>query len=199
MAHPITEFLSGLGIRHTPTTPCNPRSNGACERLNGTLGTALKRIIAEKGSAWDRELWRATKGYNEAQDSAIAVSPHALAFGLTEPATEAARVQAQQLMDAKIRARNEKLNTTALTNPLEAGDLVLWLAPSSGKLQPDWRGPFPVIAPRPFETADIQLENRIARMHKSRLKIPEKDIYQRWNSWANVIPPYGQPKGAVPR
>lgn len=195
MAHTVTEFLSGLNIRHTPTTPYNPRSNGACERLNGTLGTALKRIIAEKGSAWDRELWRATKGYNEAQHSAIAVSPHALAFGLTEPVTEAARIQAQELMDTKIRARNEKLNTVALTNPLEAGDLVLWLAPSSGKLQPDWRGPFTVVSPRPFETADIQLENRIARMHRSRLlKIPEKDIYQRWKNFftegGNVIPQY---------
>ena len=188
MAHSVTQFLSSLQIRHTPTTPYNPRSNGACERLNGTLGAALKRMIAERSNSWDKELWRATKSYNEAQHSAIATSPHSLAFGLTEPAPEAARLQAQERIDARIRARNEKLNAATLTSPLETGDLVLWLAPSSGKLEADWKGPFKVITPRPFETADIQLENRVARMHKSRLlKIPEVKIYQQWKEFFTEV------------
>ena len=66
MAIATTEFLQKNQIKHLPTTPYHPQLNGECERFNGTSSRSLKKMVTEKRTEWDRELWRAVKSYNEA-------------------------------------------------------------------------------------------------------------------------------------
>ena len=45
-------LMERLNIQHVNTAVFNPTSDGACERLVGTLKRMLKRLVRDNGTAW---------------------------------------------------------------------------------------------------------------------------------------------------
>jgi hypothetical protein len=70
-----------LSIRSLHTTPYNPRCNGLCEKMNGTLKSMLKKLSAEKPKDWDRYLDPLLFAYREVPQDSTNFSPFELLYG----------------------------------------------------------------------------------------------------------------------
>ena len=70
-------LTEALGVRKVETTAYHPASNGMVERLIGTIGRALKRmVLAEKqASKWPELLRIATQAYNRRKHSSTGFAP----------------------------------------------------------------------------------------------------------------------------
>ena len=68
------DVLKRWGIRQTFSTPYRPQGNGAVERLNRTLGQAL-RLLADEPHDWDLCLPRAMATYNGSLHADLGESP----------------------------------------------------------------------------------------------------------------------------
>ena len=71
----MTRLLNRHGIKHTFTTPYNPKGNGTTERLNRTLLSLLRGSLTP-GVEWDTILPSVLDIYNHCPHSAIGISPY---------------------------------------------------------------------------------------------------------------------------
>ena len=86
-----TQFTSDLmkevsrlvSVRQLFTTPYNPKCNGLCERLNGTLKSMIKKMCQERPKDWDRYLSAVLFAYREVPQASTGFSPFELLFGRT--------------------------------------------------------------------------------------------------------------------
>ena len=76
--------LLGVGTHYT--TPYHPQANGIVERVNGTLGKIIHRLVEHTGKDWDVLVPTAVFAYNISFHQTIEYSPFKLLFG-REPAT----------------------------------------------------------------------------------------------------------------
>ena len=73
-------LLEGVQAIHHAVTPYNPRSNGACERLNRTLLQLLRSLLMTKDLPWDELLPYAVSLYNAGFHRSIGNTPFYLMF-----------------------------------------------------------------------------------------------------------------------
>ena len=70
-----------LGVHQNFASALHPQSNGAVERLNGTLKTLLRMMANENADDWDEVLPLALMAYRNAVHRSTGVSPYELLFG----------------------------------------------------------------------------------------------------------------------
>lgn len=74
-------FCNEFGIIQVKTSPYHPQTNGACERLNGTIKTLLKAFTDQFQEAWDAALPWVLFAYREVPVKTLGLSPFELMFG----------------------------------------------------------------------------------------------------------------------
>ena len=126
-----TQFTSGLmkelsrlvRIKQLFTTPYNPKCNGLCERMNGTLKAMLKKMCQERPSDWDRYLPAVLFAYREVPQSSTGFSPFELLYGRTvrgpmqvlkEPWTEIETPETRNTYEYVLELRNRLEETCQL-------------------------------------------------------------------------------------
>ncbi len=60
----IVELLNIAGVQKSRTTPYHPMGNGACERMNRTLGNMIRALPAKTKHKWPQVLKSLTFAYN---------------------------------------------------------------------------------------------------------------------------------------
>lgn len=79
----VPALMERMGVKKIETTSYHPQSNGLAERLIGTIGRALKRLVlAEKdASKWPEILKTCVSAYNRRVHSATGYAPAEVLFG----------------------------------------------------------------------------------------------------------------------
>lgn len=77
----IREMLRLLSVSQLHSTPYHPETNGVVERMNGSLKSMLRKLMAEKPSDWDRYLPGALFAYREIPQSSTGYAPFELLYG----------------------------------------------------------------------------------------------------------------------
>ena len=71
----LESLLKKNGVRHSFTTPYNPKANGSTERLNRTILSLLRGVLTP-GIEWDESLETVLEIYNNSPHSATRLSPY---------------------------------------------------------------------------------------------------------------------------
>ena len=79
MGNDFHRYLSTLGIKYEPSTPCWPQANREVERFNQPLGKALRTAVTV-GKVWKQELYRFLLQYRTTPHSTMKVAPCELLF-----------------------------------------------------------------------------------------------------------------------
>jgi len=165
MSDLFLELCRQLKIRKLNTTAYHPETNGANERMHGTLYTILRASTKLEGRDWKRQLPIAMFVYRTTIHKSIGISPHQALYGYTArhecldeeliettfPLDE--RVQALYDMREHIQARMEqvekenhhRLNKDRSLRTYEIGDQVMLRNHVRHKLQTPWRGPYTIV------------------------------------------------------
>ncbi len=77
----IAELLNIAGVQKSRTTPYHPMGNGACERLNRTLGNMIRALPAKTKHKWPQVLKSLTFAYNCTIHETTGYAPFLLMFG----------------------------------------------------------------------------------------------------------------------
>ena len=174
----MSQFLSKLNVKHRGTTPYHPRTNGAVESLNGTLGNMLtKYLLNRPRSHWDRYLDQALFAARIRTHSTTRFSPFYMLYGrqprlpmdengitpLTDnvredklPLFETLRMEA--LRNTEERALKNKQAWDAAITPIQykPDDYVLVRAENQLKWQGKWFGPYRVRRAMPLNTYELE-------------------------------------------
>ena len=81
----MKEVTRIVSIKQLFTTPYNPKCNGLCEKMNGTLKSMLGKMCQERPKDWDRYLPAVLFAYREAPHASTGFSPFELLFELYIP------------------------------------------------------------------------------------------------------------------
>ncbi|OMH79509.1 Transposon Ty3-G Gag-Pol polyprotein [Zancudomyces culisetae] len=102
-----------LGIKHTPSTPYRPQSNGQVERLNQTLKNTLARQCKADKNNWDSYLWKSLLVIRTMRNKSTGMSPAELLYGvkLSTPALWSPPAEISDL-DLAIQERIAAINTS---------------------------------------------------------------------------------------
>ena len=77
----MTQITHLLGIKHTTTTPYNPRANGLAENHMRILKDSLSMYCQENQDDWDNHLRGVTMAYNTTVNSQTGFTPYYMMFG----------------------------------------------------------------------------------------------------------------------
>ncbi len=77
----IAELLNVAGVQKSRTTPYHPMGNGACERMNRTLGNMIRALPAKTKHKWPQVLKSLTFAYNCTIHETTGYAPFLLMFG----------------------------------------------------------------------------------------------------------------------
>ncbi len=77
----IVELLNIAGVQKSRTTPYHPMGNGACERMNRTLGNMIRALPAKTKHKWPQVLKSLTFAYNCTIHETTGYAPFLLMFG----------------------------------------------------------------------------------------------------------------------
>ncbi len=77
----IAELLNIAGVQKSRTTPYHPMGNGACERMNRTLGNMIRALPAKTKHKWPQVLKSLTFAYNCTIHETTGYAPFLLMFG----------------------------------------------------------------------------------------------------------------------
>src|SRR5260221_2854740 len=83
MSDVMQEVYRLLSIKHQPTIPWHPMSNGVVENYNGSLKRMLKRLCSERVKDWDRYTNACLFANRETHHSSAGFSPFELVQGRT--------------------------------------------------------------------------------------------------------------------
>uniref|UniRef100_A0AC34QA38 Integrase catalytic domain-containing protein n=1 Tax=Panagrolaimus sp. JU765 TaxID=591449 RepID=A0AC34QA38_9BILA len=164
-----------FGFTHHTVAPYHPAGNGAVERQNRTLGTALSCIAAENGNKWPEFLQMAVFAINNSVHSSVGQTPFFILRGRdpmtpidvtmhTRPAhvpidihqyseqlskqIQSAWTKAEEINHQEtVRQHNQTDNVNkAVSHECYVGQLVLIKEQRfRGKLAPKWNGPFRIV------------------------------------------------------
>jgi hypothetical protein len=164
-------FCSKLGIKLAFASVNHPESNGAVERANGLIFSAVSKVLFDmpKGK-WAQELVTSVWGHNISHTRTIGFTPFRLLYGeeaitLEElklgsfhteiaattliqryvelEAAENASLQATSNLDKYHEETKIWRDKNVLWKNINPGDMVLFRHPDKkGKLQSQWYGPF---------------------------------------------------------
>ena len=138
----MKRLLSSFNIHHTNSTPYQPSSNGAVERVNRTIIQLLKGLVEKDPSLWDDELHKAVLLYNNTVHSQINTSPSSLLLEQSHSCGKSLPVS--EKTQSTWRAGNPKFS------PYQIGQRVLYKIQRKGKqvcdkLKNRYDGPFEVV------------------------------------------------------
>lgn len=171
----VQDVVKMFGIHHIRTTPYHPEGNGAVERTNRTVVTAVAAYTNRLGDDWSTHLQVVTYALNQCPHEATGVSPFKALFGreprnlkdfmmdsgmvktnFGEERVEGLKLiwkqMAQKQDDAKKRrAKQANCDRKTKEKPIEMGTVVLkWIdhlpVDERHKFAPHWEGPFEVTA-----------------------------------------------------
>jgi len=165
MSDLFLELCRQLKIQKLNTTAYHPETNGANERMHGTLYTILRALTIPDGKDWKRQLPMAMFVYRNMAHKSTGLSPHQALFGYTSrhecideelvettfPLDERVRAlydmreHIQTRMEQVERENHEKANLKRSIRSYEPGDKVLLRNHVRHKLQTPWRGPYTII------------------------------------------------------
>jgi len=115
MSQLMRVFLNEFSVHHNRTSPYHPQSNGACERLNGTLKTMIRSLLDRFPDSWYTALPWILFVYREVPVETLGCSPFELMFGRTVPGplqlVKSAWLQETDLSSAKQNVVEFVLNT----------------------------------------------------------------------------------------
>ena len=160
-------LLEEAGIKHVFTTPYQPSSNGAAERVNRTVIQILRSLVRDS-STWDDVLPKAVVIYNNTYHESIGRTPSQMILNVAHKGSPSPK-----LNNDKEYWRIGNPNFL----PYRIGDFVLKKVERSGrlnihKLSEKYSGPFRVSKVQPnkvaYEVEDP--EGRIIRSHFSQLR-----------------------------
>ena len=77
------EVCKRLGIKLAMSSSNHPQTNGLTERLNGTIGSLLKKYCSENFRNWDKDLPQLEFTYNNTPHSSIGTTPFIADLGYT--------------------------------------------------------------------------------------------------------------------
>jgi transposase InsO family protein len=80
-SHLFKEFCRDYDIIHYITSAYSPQSNGACERLNGTIVEVLSKYVNDKQREWSKYLPFAAYAYNTSVQDSTRFTPFSLVYG----------------------------------------------------------------------------------------------------------------------
>ena len=161
------DLLEEAGIKHVFTTPYQPSSNGAVERVNRTVIQFL-RGLSKDGSTWDSVLPKAVVIYNNTYHESIGRTPSQMIINVAHKVSPSPKIN-----------NNKEYWKIGNPNflPHRVGDFVLKKIERSGrlnvhKLSEKFSGPYRVSKVQPnkvaYEVEDP--EGRIIRSHFSQLR-----------------------------
>ena len=152
----LKRFLTKLGIKRSFTTAFHPQTNGANEKVNGTIVTALRiEMVSRPTYKWSTLIKNVVDNYNNTIHTTTGFTPAYLMFGkdrlnTSTLALSEARLQAKLKSDA-FKA-NKKLEFDRKHGPLNLniGDLVKRRIPANHpnlqKLSPRYEAPLEVLS-----------------------------------------------------
>ena len=79
----MKEVARLVSIKQIFTSPYNPKCNGLCEKMNGTLKAMLKKMCQERPGDWDRYIPAVLFAYREVPQATTGFSPFELLYGRT--------------------------------------------------------------------------------------------------------------------
>lgn len=79
----VREFLKSIGCKHITTTAYRPQVNGLCERMNGTITSALAKIARDHDDVkeWDKYVTTAVLAARTMVNESTRYSPAMLLYG----------------------------------------------------------------------------------------------------------------------
>lgn len=161
-----------LSIKHLTCTPYHPQANGLCEKFNGILKAALRKLIVEEPKDWDRYIPALLFAYREVPQSSTGFSPFELLYGRTvrgpmilkalwtdDETDEEVKTTYKYVTDlrnhletvGKLARENltiaqsrqaEYYNKKTKPREFEVNKVLLLLPEAHNKLQMRWKGPF---------------------------------------------------------
>lgn len=81
MSEVASTFMKAMKIDHVTSAPYSPWSNGAVERVNGTLCRIMSHMAQRSEKEWDDLLAYTLAAYRSAPHSVIKVSPFEMVYG----------------------------------------------------------------------------------------------------------------------
>lgn len=197
----FSELCQIWGCEQTQTTPYRPQANGLCERLNRTLGDALRTMLAEKHSPctdWDLLLPQLMRNIRSTPHTTTGETANFLMLGrevrlpadllheITNQESQPAEKYAQQLQN-RLQAAHQLLRSKQIQARVEdseepplfkIGDLV-WLKShqrkrgmaQARKLQPKFIGPYKVIEVLSYNTYRLSRDGKETIEHEGRIKL----------------------------
>jgi transposase InsO family protein len=187
-AHLLESYLTTMGIKHKMTSAYHPRSNGAVERVNGTLGKMLTKFCAGRVHKWDTFLHQVLLAYRTQKHKTTGFTPAFLVFGKeprlpgadckpfifddkdaidcsywrAETLEELGQARAAAAEREKAMKENFKENydTKIVERGFKEGDWVLMKNPNKTKFESVWLGPYRVVHVAPFGTYKLEDTSR---------------------------------------
>ena len=113
LSHLMIDLCKMLGIDKLNTTAYHPQYDGAVERFNQTLKTALRKHAARFGCQWDQYLLGILWAYRNTPHSSTGEKPSFLLFGLDcRTPTEAAYLPVTEISPTDVSDYREELMTS---------------------------------------------------------------------------------------
>lgn len=183
LSHMLEEYLSLLKTKHLKTSAYHPRTNGMVEKLNGTIKSAITKLVADNSTTWDSYIDQVLFTCRIVKQASSNESPFRLVYGkdpvlpgdirrpilFDENNQEQVlefRLQELEALDqmraaalerAKLNALRRKIYFDKTVTPVDydIGDAVFLAKGNSCKFETEFLGPFKVVNICPFGTLQL--------------------------------------------
>ena len=163
----FTSFVGSLGIKQRLTTPYQPTSNGAVERVNRTIKNLIRGLLDSQ--SWFEHLPKAVMVYNATVHAELGTSPSNFLLGkahncVSNPMVTAA---AEPWRTAHPKFLQFKVNQLVLMKVQTVGNL------TTNKVQPNFSGPYEVTHVNSngvtYQVEDVK-SGKMVRAHHTKLR-----------------------------
>ena len=160
------QLLQNWYIDHRLTSPNHPQANGLVERFNGTLGSALRKCVAESPGNWDQLIPTVLLGYRASLQASTKFSPFYMLYARmpTLPSGAAAATIDLEEDDPEQAAQTIMDKTARLREVTEAA--VENITKAQNKQQRDYKTKRKHVEPTNLKAGDFVVIKAKARKSK---------------------------------